>query len=226
MSKLEPGLPPAAEAAAGEEGGAGGGDGEVGTWLIREGGAAEGTAGAGPRARGEELGGLGDLEDGEAGEVEGTEGEEALKEGTRVRPLGGESRREGTVLDGVPLGVLEAAPFEVLDAAALGVFSPFPLGVFSPFPLGVFSAFPLDRFDAFTLEPFDAFMEFDAATPFPLVVTGIRDSTGFLGVGPTKGCRGEYSLCKSSFTSRIGSSFPPFLLPANIRIYLLRGFSF
>ena len=42
-------------AAAGEEGGAGGGDGVVGMWLIREEGAAEGIAGAGPRARGEAL---------------------------------------------------------------------------------------------------------------------------------------------------------------------------
>ena len=168
-------------------------------------------------------------------EGEATEAE-ALKEGTRVRELGGESRRDGTVVEGgLPLGGLDVAPFETLDGAPLGVLSALLLGVLSALLLGVLRAFPLgvlsalllgvlsalllgtlktlllDIFDAFTFIPFDAFKELGAEMPVPMEATGIRDSTGFLGVAPICGCRGTRSPFDSSFTSRIGSSFPPYI---------------
>ena len=167
---------------------------------------------------------------GEAAEVE------ALKEGTRVREPGGESRRDGTVVEGgLPFGALDVAPFETLDGAPLGVLSALPLGVLSALPLGVLSALLLgglsalllgvlsalplgalkvlllDIFDAFAFIPFDAFKELGAEMPVPMEATGIRDSTGFLGVAPICGCRGARSPFNSSFTSRIGSSFPPYI---------------
>lgn len=181
---------------------------------------------------------MGDLAEGEAAEVE------ALKEGTRVREPGGESRRDGTVVEGgLPFGVLDVAPFETLDGAPLGVLSALPLGVLSALPLGVLSALPLgvlsalllgvlsalllgvlsalplgalnvlllDILDAFDFIPFDAFKELGAEMPVPMEATGIRDSTGFLGVAPICGCRGARSPFNSSFTSRIGSSFPPYI---------------
>ena len=173
---------------------------------------------------------MGDLAEGEAAEVE------ALKEGTRVREPGGESRRDGTVVEGgLPFGVLDVAPFETLDGAPLGVLSALPLGVLSALPLGVLSALLLgvlsalllgvlsalplgalnvlllDIFDAFAFIPFDAFKELGAEMPVPMEATGIRDSTGFLGVAPICGCRGARSPFNSSFTSRIGSSFPPYI---------------
>ena len=170
------------------------------------------------------------MAEGEAAEVE------ALKEGTRVREPGGESRRDGTVVEGgLPFGVLDVAPFETLDGAPLGVLSALPLGVLSALPLGVLSALPLgvlsalllgvlsalplgalnvlllDILDAFDFIPFDAFKELGAEMPVPMEATGIRDSTGFLGVAPICGCRGARSPFNSSFTSRIGSSFPPYI---------------
>lgn len=173
---------------------------------------------------------MGDLAEGEAAEVE------ALKEGTRVREPGGESRRDGTVVEGgLPFGALDVAPFETLDGAPLGVLSALPLGVLSALPLGVLSALLLgglsalllgvlsalplgalkvlllDIFDAFAFIPFDAFKELGAEMPVPMEATGIRDSTGFLGVAPICGCRGARSPFNSSFTSRIGSSFPPYI---------------
>ena len=173
---------------------------------------------------------MGDLAEGEAAEVE------ALKEGTRVREPGGESRRDGTVVEGgLPFGVLDVAPFETLDGAPLGVLSALPLGVLSALPLGVLSALLLgvlsalllgvlsalplgalnvlllDILDAFDFIPFDAFKELGAEMPVPMEATGIRDSTGFLGVAPICGCRGARSPFNSSFTSRIGSSFPPYI---------------
>ena len=157
---------------------------------------------------------MGDLAEGEAAEVE------ALKEGTRVREPGGESRRDGTVVEGgLPFGALDVAPFETLDGAPLGVLSALPLGVLSALLLGVLSALPLgalkvlllDIFDAFAFIPFDAFKELGAEMPVPMEATGIRDSTGFLGVAPICGCRGARSPFNSSFTSRIGSSFPPYI---------------
>ena len=152
--------------------------------------------------------------EGEAAEVE------ALKEGTRVREPGGERRRDGTVVEGgLPFGVLDVAPFETLDGAPLGVLSALLLGVLSALLLGVLSALPLgalnvlllDIFDAFAFIPFDAFKELGAEMPVPMEATGIRDSTGFLGVAPICGCRGARSPFNSSFTSRIGSSFPPYI---------------
>lgn len=170
------------------------------------------------------------MAEGEAAEVE------ALKEGTRVREPGGESRRDGTVVEGgLPFGALDVAPFETLDGAPLGVLSALPLGVLSALPLGVLSALLLgvlsalllgvlsalplgalnvlllDIFDAFAFIPFDAFKELGAEMPVPMEATGIRDSTGFLGVDPICGCRGARSPFNSSFTSRIGSSFPPYI---------------
>ena len=170
------------------------------------------------------------MAEGEAAEVE------ALKEGTRVREPGGESRRDGTVVEGgLPFGVLDMAPFETLDGAPLGVLSALPLGVLSALPLGVLSALLLgvlsalllgvlsalplgalnvlllDILDAFDFIPFDAFKELGAEMPVPMEATGIRDSTGFLGVAPICGCRGARSPFNSSFTSRIGSSFPPYI---------------
>ena len=162
------------------------------------------------------------MAEGEAAEVE------ALKEGTRVREPGGESRRDGTVVEGgLPFGALDVAPFETLDGAPLGVLSALPLGVLSALPLGVLSALLLgvlsalplgalkvlllDIFDAFAFIPFDAFKELGAEMPVPMEATGIRDSTGFLGVAPICGCRGARSPFNSSFTSRIGSSFPPYI---------------
>ena len=170
------------------------------------------------------------MAEGEAAEVE------ALKEGTRVREPGGESRRDGTVVEGgLPFGALDVAPFETLDGAPLGVLSALPLGVLSALPLGVLSALLLgvlsalllgvlsalplgalkvlllDIFDAFAFIPFDAFQELGAEMPVPMEATGIRDSTGFLGVAPICGCRGARSPFNSSFTSRIGSSFPPYI---------------
>ena len=170
------------------------------------------------------------MAEGEAAEVE------ALKEGTRVREPGGESRRDGTVVEGgLPFGVVDVAPFETLDGAPLGVLSALPLGVLSTLPLGVLSALLLgvlsalllgvlsalplgalkvlllDIFDAFAFIPFDAFKELGAEMPVPMEATGIRDSTGFLGVAPICGCRGARSPFNSSFTSRIGSSFPPYI---------------
>lgn len=170
------------------------------------------------------------MAEGEAAEVE------ALKEGTRVREPGGESRRDGTVVEGgLPFGVLDVAPFETLDGAPLGVLSALPLGVLSALPLGVLSALLLgvlsalllgvlsalplgalnvlllDILDAFDFIPFDAFKELGAEMPVPMEATGIRDSTGFLGVAPICGCRGARSPFNSSFTSRIGSSFPPYI---------------
>ena len=141
---------------------------------------------------------MGDLAEGEAAEVE------ALKEGTRVREPGGESRRDGTVVEGgLPFGVLDVAPFETLDGA--------PLGVLSALPLGALNVLLLDILDAFDFIPFDAFKELGAEMPVPMEATGIRDSTGFLGVAPICGCRGARSPFNSSFTSRIGSSFPPYI---------------
>lgn len=157
---------------------------------------------------------MGDLAEEEAAE------EEALKEGTRVRELGGESRRDGTVVEGgLPFGGLDVGPLETLDGTPLGVLrtlllgvlSALPLGVLSGLPLGVLRTLPLDIFDAFTFIPFDAFKEFGAEMPVPMEATGIRDSTGFLGVAPICGCRGARSPFDSSFTSRIGSSFPPYI---------------
>lgn len=157
---------------------------------------------------------MGDLVEGEAAEAE------ALKEGTRVRELGGESRRDGTVVEGeLPLGGLDVAPFETLDGAPLGVLSALLFGVLSALLLGVLSALPfgalkallLDIFDAFTFIPFDTLKELGAEMPVPMEATGIRDSTGFLGVAPICGCRGARSPFDSSFTSRIGSSFPPYI---------------
>ena len=170
------------------------------------------------------------MAEGEAAEVE------ALKEGTRVREPGGESRRDGTVVEGgLPFGALDVAPFETLDGAPLGVLSALPLGVLSALPLGVLSALLLgvlsalllgvlsalplgalnvlllDILDAFDFIPFDAFKELGAEMPVPMEATGIRDSTGFLGVAPICGCRGARSPFNSSFTSRIGSSFPPYI---------------
>lgn len=110
-------------------------------------------AGAGPRARGEALWEVGDLAEGEAeGAVEAeTEAEaEALKEGTRVRELGGESKRDGTVLGGVFFGVLEVDPFETLDGTPFGVLRALFLGVLRALPLGVLSALPLGIFVVFT----------------------------------------------------------------------------
>ena len=146
------------------------------------------------------------MAEGEAAEVE------ALKEGTRVREPGGESRRDGTVVEGgLPFGALDVAPFETLDGAPLGVLSALPLGVLSALPLGALNVLLLDILDAFDFIPFDAFKELGAEMPVPMEATGIRDSTGFLGVAPICGCRGARSPFNSSFTSRIGSSFPPYI---------------
>ena len=136
---------------------------------------------------------MGGLEEGETAELEEV-GELALNEGTRVRGLGGDNKRDGTELGGFP--------FEEVGEFAFGAGGALAFGVPSAFPIGELGAVPFD--------PVGAFKVLGATAPFPLDATGIRDSTGFLGVAPTNGFCGEDSLFKSSLTSRIASSFPPF----------------